>query len=150
MIEKDKSLIENKENIFRRILRKIKKLFKKENLSELPINEAKEDLETIDFSKYVNIEKKDEQVNETIKPSIHQEVEEKYQEIKDRFFEKYNQYKKGEVSSKEMSSRELFMANKMLEEEVEMNKANSINETRNLNELNEKIANLEKRVNANS
>lgn len=150
MIEKDKSLIENKENIFRRILRKIKKILKKENLSELPINEAKEDLETIDFSKYVSIEKKDEQVNETIKPSIHQEVEEKYQEIKDRFFEKYNQYKKGEVSSKEMSSRELFMANKMLEEEVEMNKANSINETRNINELNEKIANLEKRVNANS
>ena len=147
MIEKDKSLIENKENIFKKIIKSIKKLFEKENLSELPINDAKEDLENIDFSKYEN---ENLHTNESIKPTINPKAEEKYKEIKDRFFEKYNQYKKGEVSSKELSSKELFMANKMLEEELEMNKTSSINETRKLNELNEKISNLEKRVNANS
>lgn len=145
MIEEDKSLVEKKENIFKRIINKIKALFnKKENLSELPQNEAKEEIEIIDFDKFEN-----PKLNE-VSNAIPQEAEDKYNEIKARFFEKYNSYKKGELSSKSLSARELLMANSMLEKELEINKEESIKNTRELNELEEEISVLEKKVNINS
>ena len=150
MIEKDKSLIKNKESIISRIINKIKKIFKKENKSELPPNEAVQEIEKIDFNNH------EETPNEVTsqEPEKHfsknSEAEEKYREIKERFFEKYNSYKSGELSEDDLSPSEIIMATSMLEEELKVNKVNSIKETKNLNEIEEKIKKIEKRVSANS
>lgn len=75
---------------------------------------------------------------------------EEYQLNKDIFFEKYNKYKKGEISGKDLTSKEIFIANQLLKKEYEINKNASIRETRKLNELNEKISIMEKSKKLNS
>lgn len=141
MIDKDKSLTEKKGNIFKRFFTFIKSLFKKEKNTALPENEIKEDSnEEVKIVEEVNIDHE---------PIDKAQVEENYQKLKEKFFEKYNQYKKDEIPVSSLSDKELLMADSILKEETNIAKEKADKELSINQELTQQIESLNKQVKIN-
>lgn len=146
MIEKDKSLTEKKENIFKRLFSFIKSLFNKDHLKSLPENDAKIEESSEELLETSRFDYEEEQTPHLDK----EEAEEKYKKIKEKFFERYNQFKKDEIKVTDLTDRELLMTEELLDEEVEyLREESNKQEYRNYT-LTEKIAALEKQIKLNN
>ena len=78
------------------------------------------------------------------------DAETPYKKIKEKFFERYNQFKKDEIKVTDLTDRELLMTEELLDEEVEyLREESNKQEYRNYT-LTEKIAALEKQIKLNN
>ncbi len=126
MIDKNKSLIKSKKNIFKRFIDYIKNIFKKKIPDDKKINEK-------DSSEQITEVKEKEEVDK---------IKNNQQTEKEKFFKIYSEVKSRNIKMDELSPSDLIKFNLVMKEEIRLKKEKVLKQRELIQNLTQEINQL--------